>query len=334
MQQPNNLGMILYPTTAGFDCITQIVRQVFPMPIALISLVSSKCKWLQSAQNSTTQQTDPDITFCAQAILGKDTLIVPDTLLDPDFSDNPLVTGEPHIRFYAGQPVFYNGSAIGALCIMDTVPHPFSASEQESLRNLAICVENELKVSGLTATQRELITQLDDARRAALIDPLTKVWNRRAMDELLPREIIRCQRARTPFALMLMDVDNFKAINDNYSHLIGDFTLKEVAQRIGTSVRPQDLVLRYGGDEFMVFLGNCDVATAHVIVERILTRINEVPITHHGDLSLVTGLSVGVVTVSDATNKSKDIQNIVLTADSALYLAKREKRGQAQFKAL
>lgn len=333
MRRPNNLGSIISPETVGFDRITQLVRQIFPMPIALISLVSSKCKWLQTAQNSTTQQTGPDITFCVQAMLGKDTLIVPDTLLDPNFSDNPVVTGEPHIRFYAGQPVFYNGPAIGALCIMDTVPHQFSASEQETLRNLAVCVENELKVSGLNATQHELITQLDDARRATLIDPLTKVWNRRAMDELLPREILRCQRAHTPFALMLMDVDNFKTINDNYSHLIGDFTLKEVAQRIGASVRPQDLVLRYGGDEFMVFLGNCDAATAHVIVERILKRINEIPITHHGNLSLVTGISVGVVTVSDAA-KSKDIQNIVLTADSALYEAKRERRGQAQFKAL
>ena len=88
MRRPNNLGSIISPETVGFDRITQLVRQIFPMPIALISLVSSKCKWLQTAQNSTTQQTGPDITFCVQAMLGKDTLIVPDTLLDPNFSDN------------------------------------------------------------------------------------------------------------------------------------------------------------------------------------------------------------------------------------------------------
>ena len=329
LQQLEALGQLYTPAEARFDRITQLAQKIFSVPIALISLVSAQCQWFKSAPGLNVAETPREISFCGHAILGNDTFVVPDTLLDPDFSDNLLVTGEPYIRFYAGHPIFYNGNALGTLCIIDRVPRHFSLSDLELLRGLASWVENELKVSGLSEAQNDLIAQLDEVRRESLIDPLTKTWNRRGMEELLPREIERAQRDQSPIALMLLDVDYFKEINDRHGHLAGDSALKEVAHRIRSSVRPQDTVIRYGGDEFLVFMGNCDAVTAKVIANRMLSRVSAEPIQYN-DTQLNTSLSIGVATLH-AAMPGTDFHQIIQAADSALYVVKKSGRGKAEF---
>lgn len=330
LQRLDALGLVHSPAEERFDRITRLAQQIFSVPIALVSLVTAKCQWFKSAQGLLASETAREISFCGHAILGKDTFIVPDTLLDPDFADNPLVTDVPHIRFYAGHPVFYNGSAIGTLCIIDTVPRQLTPAELESLRSLAGFVESEFKVSGLSEVQNDLITQLDEVKREVLIDPLTKVWNRRGMDELLPRELERCQRSLAPLALMLIDLDHFKQVNDQFGHPAGDVTLNKVAQRIRSSVRPQDVVVRYGGDEFLVLLGNCTVDTAQVIAQRILMRVSSEPIKYAGR-EISASSSIGIATV-DLVNRGLGIKRIIMTADEALYEVKAAGRGTVGFK--
>ena len=330
LQQLEALGLLYSPAEERFDRITQLAQKIFSVPVALVTLVSAQCVWLKSAQGLNTAESPRETSFCGHAVLGNDTFVVPDTLLNPDFSDNPAVMGEPYIRFYAGHPLFYGGNVLGALCIIDRVPRHLTPPELETLRNLASWVENEFKVSGLSEAQVELISQLDEARRHALIDPLTQMWNRRGMEELLPREMGRAQRDQSPSALMMLDVDNFKEINSLHGHLAGDGALKEVAHRIRSSVRPQDTVIRYGGDEFLVFMGNCDAATVHSIAKRLLSRVSTEPVQHN-NTPFNMSLSIGVATLH-TTAPGMDIHQIIQTADSALYTAKEAGRGKAEFR--
>ena len=330
LQQLEALGLLYSPAEERFDRITQLARTIFSVPVAHISLISARCQWFKSVQGLNIAEVPREFSFCGYALLGTDPLVIPDTLLNPDFADHPAVTGEPFVRFYVGHPVCYNGHAMGTLCIIDYVPRHLTPPELETLRNLASWVENEFKVSGLSEAQVELISQLDEARRHALIDPLTQMWNRRGMEELLPREMGRAQRDQSPSALMMLDVDNFKEINSLHGHLAGDGALKEVAHRIRSSVRPQDTVIRYGGDEFLVFMGNCDAATVHSIAKRLLSRVSTEPVQHN-NTPFNTSLSIGVATLH-TTAPGMDIHQIIQTADSALYTAKEAGRGKAEFR--
>ena len=122
-----------------FDRLTRIARRMFGVPVSLVSLVDDNRQWFKSRQGLDATETPRDISFCGHAILGDDIFIVPDATKDNRFVDNPLVTDDPNIRFYAGVPlVVSNGSKIGTLCIIDEKPREFSEEDLELLRDLAM----------------------------------------------------------------------------------------------------------------------------------------------------------------------------------------------------
>lgn len=130
------------PPDARFDDITARARQRFNVQTALVSLVDKDRQWFLSRQGMDASETARDISFCGHAILGEDLLLIPDTQEDPRFHDNPLVTAEPHIRFYAGQPIRApGGHSIGTLCLIDPQPRSLSFEERETLISLAAEVE-------------------------------------------------------------------------------------------------------------------------------------------------------------------------------------------------
>ena len=105
-------------TEERFDRITRIAKNLFGVSIALVGLVDEHRQWFKSRQGLEASETPRDISFCGHAILGEEIFVVPDASLDPRFSDNPLVTGEPKIRFYAGYPLALpSGCKVGTLCI-------------------------------------------------------------------------------------------------------------------------------------------------------------------------------------------------------------------------
>jgi len=153
----------------GFDRLTRLAQSHFKVPIALVSLVDSHRQWFKSRQGLNATETPRDISFCGHAILGTDIFCVPDTLEDPRFCDNPLVTSPPSIRFYAGAPLSVsNGMKIGTLCIIDTAPRSWSAEDARILRDLADCVEQELgQAAFLDATQ---VLASQESRLRAVLD--------------------------------------------------------------------------------------------------------------------------------------------------------------------
>lgn len=152
-----------------FDRITRIAQRILGVPIALVSLVDANRQWFKSFQGFDVTEAPRDISFCGHAILGNDIFIVPDALLDPRFADNPLVTGEPHIRFYAGQPLkASNGSNLGTLCVIDRKPRQLSLSDLDCLRDLGALIENELNSLGISAAN--IAIQDNENRLRAILD--------------------------------------------------------------------------------------------------------------------------------------------------------------------
>ena len=120
-----------------FDRITRLTRRIFSLPICVVTLVDAERQWFKSRQGLEVTETPREISFCGHAINQDDIFIVNDALKDPRFSDNPLVTEQPHIRFYAGYPLtIHRQYRVGTLCLIGTEPREFTAEDIETLTDL------------------------------------------------------------------------------------------------------------------------------------------------------------------------------------------------------
>ncbi len=163
----HNLHILDTPAEERFDRITRIAARLFDVPIALISLVDSNRQWFKSCQGITDRETPRDISFCGHAILEDQIMCVPDSLKDPRFADNPLVTGDSGIRFYAGTPLFGpGGRKIGTVCIADRKPRNFSESELKQLSDLGSWASLELTAAVLL--QYEIKTKTEELHEKEL----------------------------------------------------------------------------------------------------------------------------------------------------------------------
>jgi phosphoribosyl 1,2-cyclic phosphodiesterase/DNA-binding response OmpR family regulator len=148
----HGLGLLDTAAEERFDRLTRLACHVFDVPIVAVSLVDTDRQWFKSCQGMDLRETPREAAFCAYTILGDDTLQVPDTLTDARFAENPLVTGEPRIRFYAGYPLTTpDGSRVGTLCLIDRRPRQLESAEVQALRDLAALVEREFNVKGGSA---------------------------------------------------------------------------------------------------------------------------------------------------------------------------------------
>lgn len=157
LQALRALDVLDTPAEDRFDRLTRVAQRHFQVPIALVSLVDAERQWFKSKQGLDACETSRGISFCGHAILGGEIFCIPNALEDPRFADNPLVTGGPAIRFYAGAPLHApNGQRVGTLCIIDSKPRRFSPEELSVLRDLADGVEAELERARLFAASEEL----------------------------------------------------------------------------------------------------------------------------------------------------------------------------------
>ena len=172
----------------------------------------------------------------------------------------------------------------------------------------------------LDTLNARLQTALERESSLARTDFLTGLPNSRAFLEQLPRDLARAGREQRPVAILYLDVDHFKSINDRYGHAAGDEVLRRIAAIIAESVRAGDLVARMGGDEFTAVLWSADAATATVVAERVSARILTLA-AEYPDARL--GISIGI---ADAEAAGGDAEQIVRLADSSMYDVKQWRR--------
>jgi two-component sensor histidine kinase len=159
---------------AGFDDVVQLAMQICETPVALVSLVAKDRQWFKARSGFEPCETDLNSSVCAHALVEPELLVIPDLTIDPRTASNPLVTGDPHIRFYAGAPLrTEEGHAIGSLCVIDSKPRPqgLTPAQASSLRNLGRQVMSQLELRKLLARQQEVFIGRSeaDARRTGLL---------------------------------------------------------------------------------------------------------------------------------------------------------------------
>lgn len=429
------------PPEPQYDAICRTAQALFGVPIALVSLISETEQWFKGKCGLDAPGTPREVSFCTYTILSDKVMVVDDATYDERFAANPLVTGEPHIRFYAGAPlVLRPGIHLGSLCIIDLVPRSFSREQQEQLRNLAqvivallrsgraerdaresaaayrLLADNSTDViirSDLDGTRRyvspaarrllgyeprellgthplafvhpdeasayarllkqlgigqltEAVTQRRYRRRdgtwvwveisfsvtreeetgepngyvaairdisqrkqieremahLAHHDPLTGLPNRLHFRGRLAQELARTKRNGTGFALLCLDLDRFKLVNDTLGHQAGDTLLTVVAQRIKSVLRTEDAVARLGGDEFVIIqTGQGRAEDASRLAERLIGTM-AAPVDLSGYPAGV-GVSIGIAL---SPQDGLDPDHLYARADQALYCAKEAGR--------
>ncbi|WP_296932478.1 sensor domain-containing diguanylate cyclase [uncultured Marinobacter sp.] len=259
VQALHELRILDTPAEERFDRLTRLAKRLFDVPIALVSLVDSERQWFKSNQDLPVRQTPREISFCHHAISQEDVFVVPDASLHPGFLDNPLVTGPPHIRFYAGYVLkLANGLAMGTLCIIDSKPRSFFEEDLQALRDLGMIAENELA-----------------AIQLAIEDDLTGLPNRRGFLHQAQKTINLCYRLGRPAALIYFDLTHFKTINDKHGHHEGDAALRAFANLLRGHTRESDISARMGGDEFVLLMNDTTVDQASRYVERLRESVNQ-----------------------------------------------------------
>jgi diguanylate cyclase (GGDEF)-like protein len=451
------LGIVGTPPTAAFDAIAQLAAETFGCPIAFISLLDENEQWFKAECGLGNQSTSRDIAFCNYTILGTQAFVVEDALSDARFSTNPLVTGPPGVRFYAGVPISTDsGYRIGALCVNDTRPRRFSvadiarlhkfgkiaeglvAAHDQAVRAAAAAHEvaekaqllwkknrllqqverigkvggweldiesNKVEWSDEVARIHELpigkqyeleealsyypepwrslvsdnvertkatgqpydfesqfVTPLGHKKwvraagdcehhdgkpvrlfgmfqdvtlekeaserlwQAANFDDLTCLPNRRNFNRAIASAIEQARQSGTAVTLIMLDLDNFKEVNDTRGHAVGDKILAEIGRRL-KSLTPHDgIVARLGGDEFAL-LATGDISDKGILEmgRQIFAHLR--PSIHIGSSHVYIGGTLGIARFPADANSASEL---LRKADLALYAAKEARRGSLQ----
>lgn len=210
-------------------------------------------------------------------------------------------------------PILAQGEAFGILHFQATEDSP-SLDTDLSLKTT---FAGQLGLSVANIRLREAL------RAQSIKDPLTGLYNRRYLNEMLEREIRRAIRADHPLGLLMLDLDHFKKFNDTFGHEAGDAVLREAATFLIKSIRAEDVVCRFGGEEFVVILPTADLKAAHMRAERIRSKVRELKVTHQGQPLGTISVSIGVAVLPLHGSASAELLE---AADAALYRAKKEGR--------
>ncbi len=213
-----------------------------------------------------------------------------------------------------GIPLKFNDTIVGAMNLSKTTRGGFSASELRLLGLLA----DQAAVAISNASLHQTVS------RQAYSDMVTGLPNRRALDERLEEEVIKARRTGNTFAVIMLDVDGFKAVNDTYGHAIGDQVLRAIFNYLATGLRSTDFLARYGGDELTLSLTQSDPPTAVFVVQKILEKVSQFSFKVPTGQQLRLGLSCGIAMFPVHANTAA---NLLRAADEALYRAKKQQPG-------
>jgi diguanylate cyclase (GGDEF)-like protein len=308
------------PIESRFNRLAHLTRRALGVQAVTISLFDGEREWIKAADGSDLGETPPTQSLAAELSCDGVPVLVDDTLLDDRCRLHQLVTGSPAIRFFGVYPLRDQANdVIGALVAYDTAPRESTDEMAEILKDAGQIAQRELFLVEAGGAQDQLLSKLSVARRQALLDELTRLWNRRGGLQLLEHEIANRTIRNEGIGVCIADLDRFKDVNDSYGHRAGDIVLQKSAAAMVDGVRPGDTVCRLGGDEFLLIIPAVSVTELGGLLERVKTlvaahtvRINEVNVR-------VT-LSIGAYLHPPSAQTSTE--DLLRRADDAVYRAK------------
>jgi len=320
-------GLLDTPPEREFDDIALLASQICGTPISTISLIDETRQWFKARVGIDDPETPREQAFCAHAILEpNETLVVPDAREDARFFDNPLVTGDPNIRFYAGTPLLTRDNlALGTLCVIDRVPRELNAGQLAALEALGRQLSLRLE---LRRTTELLETANQELKNLSLMDELTGLYNRRGffLHAEQQLKLFRSRQSERSLWLMVGDMDGLKHINDTYGHPEGSAAIKQIARILTKTFRDADILARPGGDEFTALILN----TLDEVAEKVPDRLEANLAEYNADSGKPYDLSISIGLVKANFDDETTIAQIVKQADEAMYENKRKrKRGRA-----
>ncbi len=308
------------------EAVLRLGSQAFGLNNAVVSRVEGRDHMIDVAVSpdgffKAGEVRDLEGTYCSR-VLATDTPLAVEFAGLTDLANFPSYDDHA-LESYIGAPLVVDGETYGTLCFCSAKPRTqaFNDTDKEILRLFADWIAHEI---GRDRDFRQLQEAQAELRRLATTDDLTGLLNRREFLRRAEKELSRAKRHDQPFALAILDVDHFKAINDTFGHPIGDRVLREVADELGAVMRSYDIFGRIGGEEFCVAMPNTSVEDARAIAE----RLREAVLACHqleGEMCYRVTISIGVATMlaSDAS-----ATGILSRADTALYQAKNQGRNR------
>ena len=236
--------------------------------------------------------------------------LIPDVTADPRFVVLP--SHETPIASMICVPLLARGERVGVVTVTSSKPNAFDTNNLELIRFIAMTIALDIENVRL--------------HRVAVTDPLTGAYNREFLTQRLPQEIETATDLDRALSIAMVDVDHFKTVNDLYGHGIGDAVLAEVARRLRGAIRAGDMLVRYGGEEFLAVLPKADAGRAWEVGERMRQRVCERAFEVGDGLALLLRVSVGVA----QWRLGERMPGLIERADVALYSAKERGRNRVE----
>ncbi|WP_084046215.1 putative bifunctional diguanylate cyclase/phosphodiesterase [Deinococcus hopiensis] len=303
------------PPDEALDRLARMGQSVLGVPIVIINLVAAHSTWFKSSVGTHLQGLRREDACCGWAIESSGAFTVPDIQADPRFQKDRMLTAE-HARAYAGAPLITpDGQRIGAFAVFDLEVRTFTSEELGLLMDLAAVVMDELELRLTALHWREA-----QERSAYLAhhDALTGLPNRLRFFDRAEQALRQAERLGHPAAVMMLDLNGFKRINDSLGHAVGDGLLKAVGERLCEVVRSEDTVARFGGDEFAILLPELREPLAAMQVATKLLEAFDRPFAL-AQQAVRTRASLGI---SLYPHDGVDAAALLLAADTAMYSAK------------
>ncbi|MBN1239765.1 MAG: sensor domain-containing diguanylate cyclase [Gammaproteobacteria bacterium] len=316
------------PLEERFERITRLARRALDVPVAAISVMSPKKQWFKSVSGWSVTELPLERSFCQLTLETRGANVISDTQADPRTRNHPLVVGPPRFRFYAGFTLTdSNDLAVGTFCVFDVKPRALTSAEHQCLLDLAALAQRELVDDHLRNAHAALTAKLSIARRESMMDPLTRLWNRRGALMLLESAFRNADRAGIRLGVALIDLDDFKHVNDTHGHQVGDEVLRRIGGRLVRCVRHDDAMCRIGGDEFLLLMVDADATTASAVAERVRSEVTDQPIaTRSGTITMTASVGCTIREPGETTS----IEDLLDRADRALLKSKGEGRNRVR----
>ena len=312
-----NYKILYSDPEVAYNRIAELARKIFSVPVGLVSLLDETQEWFKAHPGFEFGSVGREHSFCAHAILTSKVMVVEDTRNDLRFQDNSLVEGIRGIRFYAAAPLLTAaGLPLGTMAILDYTPRVFNETQQVILQDLAHLVMDQMQ---MRLTGEALRTANEKLAHQATHDALTGLPNRAFFDRSLDVALTHAKRRKSGLAILYMDLDKFKQINDQFGHRTGDLLLQQVSERLLRATPKGATLARLGGDEFVLMLLDVSDRVSATLMAAKLAHVMEPPFPIEG-LEIAVRASVGYCLYPDDADSARLLLH---KADADMYRSKQ-----------